>query len=163
MSNDIEKTILTTKTHPGIFIPAIIIFTIGLIPIIVYAISRSETFLIMWSIPTALCLWLAIKESLKALIQFTTTKVTITNRRILAKTGLLEKYSIEIPLPKVESIRIRQNILEEIMDFGTITITGTGGTKATLRSIKELNKVKTKINQIIEHFNQVTKTPEEPR
>ena len=52
----------------------------------------------------------------------------VTNRRVMIKVGFLTTHSTEILLSKVEAIQIDQNLLGRIFGFGTIVITGSGGT-----------------------------------
>jgi uncharacterized membrane protein YdbT with pleckstrin-like domain len=48
---------------------------------------------------------------------------------LLYKFGLIRRNSVEVLLTKVEGIQVNQGILGRILGFGSITITGTGGTK----------------------------------
>ncbi|MDO9301807.1 MAG: PH domain-containing protein, partial [Anaerolineales bacterium] len=84
-----------------------------------------------------------------------TTEFAITNKRIIAKRGYIHQNTLEMLLPKVESINVYQNIMGRIFDFGTVTIIGTGGTKESFKAIIAPVTVKKKINQIIEHYTQV--------
>ncbi len=45
------------------------------------------------------------------------------------KKGLFRRQILEIFLARVESVYIDQNILGRIFNFGTIVVSGTGGTK----------------------------------
>ena len=42
---------------------------------------------------------------------------------------MLVRQTIDIPLAKIESIDIRQTILGSIFNYGSLIITGTGGTR----------------------------------
>jgi uncharacterized membrane protein YdbT with pleckstrin-like domain len=57
-------------------------------------------------------------------------------------------------LPKIESVSVNQNILGRLLNFGTVTVTGTGGTMESFRAIIEPLAVRQKINQIIEGYMQ---------
>ena len=54
------------------------------------------------------------------------------SKQIILKTGLLVRQTFNMPLPKIESIDIRQSILGTLLNYGTLTLTGTGGTKMAL-------------------------------
>ena len=56
------------------------------------------------------------------------TEFAITNRRIIAKCGVIRRHSLEILLNKVESVRVTQPLLGMIFDYGTVVVSGTGGT-----------------------------------
>ncbi len=47
---------------------------------------------------------------------------------MIAKVGFIRRNSLEVLLNKVEGIEVDQAILGRILGFGSITISGTGGT-----------------------------------
>ena len=63
--------------------------------------------------------------------------LVITNKRVILQTGLLSKRSIETFLHKIESVKVIQGIGGSIFGYGTIIITGTGGTKEAFEKIKD--------------------------
>ena len=56
------------------------------------------------------------------------TELVVTDKRVIAKFGLVSTRSIEIRLDKIESVRVQQGLVGKIFNFGDITITGTGTT-----------------------------------
>lgn len=84
-----------------------------------------------------------------------TTEFAITNRRIIAKTGFIRRHTLEIFLQKIESIEVNQNILGRLLNFGSVTVTGTGSTKESFKAIKDPLTLRKYINQIIEHYTQI--------
>lgn len=69
------------------------------------------------------------------LIEFATSEFGITNRRVILKVGFLWRKSTEIILMKVEAVEVRQGIMGRLLGFGSITITGTGGSKDSFHNI----------------------------
>lgn len=61
----------------------------------------------------------------------------IKNKQVILITGVLVRQTIDIPLNKIACIDIRQSIFGSILQYGTLVITGTGGTS---QYIKLLNK-----------------------
>ncbi len=72
---------------------------------------------------------IAVFRLAAATIFFTTSEYGITNKRIIMKTGWIERKSVEVFLEKLEAINVYQSILGRILDYGTITVVGTGGTQ----------------------------------
>ena len=68
-------------------------------------------------------------------INSTSSEFGVTNRRVLIKVGFIRRHSLELLLPKVEGIAVDQGILGRILGYGTIIVTGTGGTKEPFRNI----------------------------
>jgi uncharacterized membrane protein YdbT with pleckstrin-like domain len=79
---------------------------------------------------------IAIVTGIASLIDFKTSEFGITNKRVIAKVGFIRRKSIEVLLNKVEGIQVSQGILGRILGFGSITISGTGGTKDPFHKIE---------------------------
>jgi uncharacterized membrane protein YdbT with pleckstrin-like domain len=62
------------------------------------------------------------------LLTWLSAEYAVTDKRILIKTGIVERDSMETLLSKIESIVIRQDLRGRLFDYGTVVITGTGGT-----------------------------------
>lgn len=65
------------------------------------------------------------------------TEVGVSNTRVLIKTGLFSERSIEVLLPKVESIGITQSVFGRVLGYGTVVVRGTGGTFETFDKIRQ--------------------------
>ena len=62
------------------------------------------------------------------LIDRWTSEYVITNKRIVVKTGLVSRHTLEMNLDKIETINVEQSIIGRLLGFGSVTIIGTGGT-----------------------------------
>jgi uncharacterized membrane protein YdbT with pleckstrin-like domain len=62
------------------------------------------------------------------IVRWLATEVGVSNMRVLIKTGLFSRRSIEVLLPKVESIGVDESLLGQILGYGTVVVRGTGGT-----------------------------------
>lgn len=68
-------------------------------------------------------------------IRSISSEFAVTNKRVLVKVGLMRRHSLELLLQKVEGIGVDQGILGRILGYGTITVSGTGGTREAFRMI----------------------------
>ncbi|MES2253751.1 MAG: PH domain-containing protein [Pseudomonadota bacterium] len=64
-----------------------------------------------------------------AWIRQTSSEFAVTNRRVIVKTGLLSRRTIEINISRVESVGVDQDIFGRLFNYGSITVIGTGGTR----------------------------------
>ena len=62
-----------------------------------------------------------------AYINYRTSEFAVTNKRVILKTGFISRNAFDMLLDKVEGIAVDQSILGRMLNFGTITIRGTGG------------------------------------
>jgi uncharacterized membrane protein YdbT with pleckstrin-like domain len=66
---------------------------------------------------------------LAAYIRQRTTEMAVTNKRVIMKTGFISRKTLELNLSKVENVAVDQGIFARMLDYGTITVVGTGGTR----------------------------------
>jgi hypothetical protein len=88
--------------------------------------------------------------ALGAFVNKKTSEFAVTNKRVLMKCGFIRRSSIEIVLTKIESIKVNQGILGRILDYGTIIVCGTGGTKDPFHEIASPLKFRQMIQMEIE-------------
>lgn len=70
-----------------------------------------------------------------ARIRVGSAEFAVTNRRVMVKLGVLQRRTVETMLSKVEGISVEQGIAGRIFNYGTITVTGTGGTHESFDNI----------------------------
>jgi uncharacterized membrane protein YdbT with pleckstrin-like domain len=59
----------------------------------------------------------------------------VTNKRLICKTGIISRKTLEMNLSKIETVNVDQSVLGRILGYGTITIIGTGGTREEFEDI----------------------------
>jgi uncharacterized membrane protein YdbT with pleckstrin-like domain len=74
----------------------------------------------------ALAVALGGVQMLRAWVRRISTEIVVTDRRIIVKTGLIGRRSVEMNLDKVESVLVDQGIVGRLLDFGTLVIRGVG-------------------------------------
>jgi uncharacterized membrane protein YdbT with pleckstrin-like domain len=55
--------------------------------------------------------------------------LSVKSTRVILQSGFLVRKILDIPLNKIESIDIRQNLMGGILGYGSLEITGTGGSR----------------------------------
>lgn len=120
-----EHVIDTSRVHWFVFIPGISIVAFTLYMASAEPIDGSGSS--FWLAVSPLIILVGVIMLLSALIAKLTTEIGVTNKRIIAKHGLLFRKTVELNLSKVESINVDQSILGRIFGYGTLIVTGTGG------------------------------------
>jgi len=72
---------------------------------------------------------------LRPILARLTTELVITNRRIIAKFGIISRSTIELNLSKIESIRVEQGLLGRLLNYGDVMVIGTGGSQEPIKRI----------------------------
>jgi uncharacterized membrane protein YdbT with pleckstrin-like domain len=74
---------------------------------------------------------------ISAISRYLTTELAITNKRVIAKFGLISRHTVELTMTKIESIQVNQSILGRIFDFGSLRIAGGGIPSAPVPGISD--------------------------
>jgi uncharacterized membrane protein YdbT with pleckstrin-like domain len=70
-----------------------------------------------------------------AYVVYSSSEFAVTDKRVIIKVGFIQRRTVETMLSKVEGIEVNQGIIGRMLDYGTIVISGTGGTKEMFRNI----------------------------
>lgn len=96
------------------------------------------------------CLLMSIITGISAYINYQTSEYGITNKRVLMKIGFIRRLSLEIYLQKVESVRVYQSVMGRICDYGSIIISGVGGSKDPFHNIPSPLEFRRRIQEQVE-------------
>jgi uncharacterized membrane protein YdbT with pleckstrin-like domain len=66
---------------------------------------------------------------LAAWIRQTSSEFAVTSNRVIVKTGFISRKTIEINLSRVESVQVEQDLFGRLLNYGTMIVVGTGGTR----------------------------------
>jgi uncharacterized membrane protein YdbT with pleckstrin-like domain len=79
-----------------------------------------------------------------------TTEIAVTDRRVIYKTGFITRHTVEINMDKVASVDVDQSILGRMLDYGTVSVIGTGGAQNAVTDggggIERLRRVASPLN-----------------
>ena len=56
------------------------------------------------------------------------TEMAVTNRRVLIKTGIGSRRTLDLMLSRVESIGVDESAMGRMLGYGSVVVRGTGGT-----------------------------------
>ncbi len=56
------------------------------------------------------------------------TEMAVTNKRVLIKTGLGSRRTLDLMLSRVESIGVEETVVGRMLGYGSVVVRGTGGT-----------------------------------
>ena len=62
-------------------------------------------------------------------IRQTSSEFAVTSSRVIVKTGFVARKTIEINLSRIESVQVEQDLFGRMLNYGTMVVVGTGGTK----------------------------------
>jgi uncharacterized membrane protein YdbT with pleckstrin-like domain len=129
-----EAVAHVTRTHWRVYLPAIVLLLFAIAALAASSYVAADLVLVPRIAAAALAL-LAAASWLPAFIGRWTTELAVTNRRVIFKSGLFRRHTMEMNMSKVESVDVDQSVAGRILGFGTVTIHGTGGGIESMRNI----------------------------
>jgi uncharacterized membrane protein YdbT with pleckstrin-like domain len=131
-----ETIVYSTKLHWLVYVHAILL---GIICIILVgaaiATNDNQSLSLALEIAAIIFALLALSAALRGFIRRATTELAVTDHRVIYKSGLLSRHTIEMNRDKVESVDVDQSLLGRIFGYGTVVVRGTGGSLEPLRNI----------------------------
>jgi uncharacterized membrane protein YdbT with pleckstrin-like domain len=80
----------------------------------------------------------------------------VTNKRLLIRKGVIRIVAAEIPIDRIESICCIQGLLGRIFNYGTLRVSGIGGSMPAFRMVNKPYALRRKIVNIIEKNKAIT-------
>jgi acyl-coenzyme A synthetase/AMP-(fatty) acid ligase len=90
---------------------------------------------------------------LMGMVRRNATEMAVTNRRVVIKTGLVSRKTIEMLLNKVESIEVSETAFGRMLGYGTIVVIGTGGTPEPFHKVAHPLEFRSQVQQQIEKLH----------
>jgi len=133
-----ETIVYSTKLHWRVYIQAILL-VIACIIIAGAAVATNDNqgISLAFGIAAVIFALLALSAGLRAFIRRATTELAVTDHRVIYKSGLLSRHTIEMNRDKVESVDVDQSLLGRILGYGTVVVRGTGGSLEPIRMISD--------------------------
>ena len=121
-------------------------FLMGIFLLLIYTALASEN-----AEHSGYALWSGLAILAGPLLVYFTNELGLTNRRIVARRGIFIRKTIEISLPKIESVQVHQGIFGRLLNYGTLVVAGTGGSKERIPDIPRPLKFRAAIADAMEH------------
>ena len=64
------------------------------------------------------------------------TEIAITDKRVIYKRGFINRHTVETNMDKVATVDVDQSVLGRLLNYGTVTVKGTGLSFEPLRRIE---------------------------
>jgi hypothetical protein len=106
----------------------------------------------MWEGAGAVALFIGLLVMVMGSVRRNATEMAVTGRRVVIKTGLASRRTIEMLLNKVETIEVTEPGFGRMLGYGSILIIGTGGTSEPFHRIAHPLEFRSHVQQEIERL-----------
>ena len=151
-----EKVQARARLHWLIYIWPVLILAVGLAGMMWSRQFNTSTATFVVLITGGIIALFGALKCLQAFVLGWTTELAVTNFRVISKSGLIERNTVEQILNRVDSIEVTQSLLGRVFDFGTVMITGTGVTHTPLKMIADPLGFRRAVHTAIENHPQAT-------
>ena len=130
-----EHVVYKTRLHWILFLrPALLVLLGTALGIALYRSVPEPWWL--WLVGPAIVL-VGLGFGLIHWVELMTSEFAVTSTRVIFKVGLVARYTTELLLAKVESIGVEQRLAGRLVNYGDITVIGTGGTHEVFRRVRD--------------------------
>ena len=125
--NDGEKIERSTKAHLApFFVPLCIALILAIIGIVLLIIDSMSS--VVYGVIVFIVAGLILIYGLTRLEYLLTTKIFVTDRRVILKSGIINSVTSELPLDKLSGITVVEPLLGKLFHYGTIIIESSAST-----------------------------------
>jgi len=76
-----------------------------------------------------------------------TDEYTVTNKRLVIIIGIISRRTLEMNLSKIETVKVNRGIFGRMLNYGDITVIGSGRTREPFKKIGDPMEFKKKFNE----------------
>jgi uncharacterized membrane protein YdbT with pleckstrin-like domain len=129
-----EHVVYKTRLHWVLFLKPVLVTVVGIILAVVLRQVADPPWL--WMLGAAVVL-VGLGWWLVHYVEVMTSEFAVTTSRLIFKVGLISRYTTELLLAKVESIGVQQGLIGRVLNYGDLTVTGTGGAREVFRRVRD--------------------------
>jgi uncharacterized membrane protein YdbT with pleckstrin-like domain len=118
-----ESVVQRARLHWIVFLKSIAVASVGV------------GLLFLQPIAGAVVIAVGVLMAIPPWLERLTSEFGVTSKRVIIKVGLVQRRTLELLIRQVEAISVDQSLAGRIFNFGTITLSGTGGVRETFNNI----------------------------
>lgn len=130
-----ERLLYSTTIHWVIYLPGLVIWLLAIAAIVVGNLIQPGLGRTAMVVLALLLTAIGFISVLRAWFRRWTTEFDVTDRRIVHKTGFIERRTVEMNMDKVESVDVNQSIMGRLFDYGEVVVHGVGESWEPVRTI----------------------------
>jgi len=153
--NDGENVVVSTRTHPK----ALLFPLLVLIVCLAFGVWLGSLFgdggdgiprLVLWVLLALVIAWFVVRP----LLEWLSATYTVTNRRLITRSGVLTRRGHDIPLARISDVAYEHGLIDRLLGCGTLIISdaSTDG-RVLLRDIPRAEDVHRRVNQLLHEIH----------
>lgn len=134
----------------GLFILAAAIAGSLLLVPLVPASTETAVLIAIWAVAVALL----VPVTLIPWWRWVSTTFTITNRRIITRTGILNRTGSDIPLARISNVSYERSLIDRVFGCGTLILQTSAEVPVKLDDIPRVERVHVEMTELLFEVSQ---------
>jgi uncharacterized membrane protein YdbT with pleckstrin-like domain len=161
--SDGEHVVISTRTHwKALVFPAVVLIVTCAVAGFLLAVlpSGSAHDPLMWAIVVVAAI-VIVWWTIRPFIVWLTTEYTVTNRRIINRSGIITRKGRDIPLYRINDVSYERDLLDRMLGCGTLVIAVANEEgNSVLYDVPRVEQIQLKITNLL--FSRQDSTDEDP-
>lgn len=122
-----ERVVVSTRTHvKAMLLPAAALIVISAVAGYLSSYPSGNARPLLLTVIWALALLVAVRLVVRPFLRWLTTTYTITDRRVLVRSGVLSRRAHDLPLARVIEVTHEQGLVDRAFGSGTLRLADAG-------------------------------------
>jgi uncharacterized membrane protein YdbT with pleckstrin-like domain len=153
--NSDEHVVVSTRTHAkALLLPAFVLVAVaglaGYLSTLPSGSMRGPLLIAIAAVAVLVVCWWVVRPFLV----WMTATYTITNRRLITRSGILTRRGHDIPLPRISDVAYEHDLVDRIFGCGTLIISDASEHgQIRLHDIPRVEETQRKVNAMLQSLN----------
>lgn len=145
-----ERIVLSLRTHvKALLLPALTLIVLAGLSGFLWGLAEGDAETpARWAI-VVIALVLFVWRVLIPFLGWLTTTYTITNRRLITRTGILTRRGHDIPLPRISTVNSERDVLDRMLGCGTLLLSEASDSEVKLYDVPKVESVSLTIANLL--------------
>jgi uncharacterized membrane protein YdbT with pleckstrin-like domain len=120
-----ERVVMRTTLHWVIYLPGLVALIAAVVAYFGAAHFQGALTIVLLAVALVLAV-VGLLAILRAWFHRWGTEIAATDRRVIYKSGVVSRRTVEMNMEQIESVEVDQTILGRLLDYGDVTVHGVG-------------------------------------
>jgi uncharacterized membrane protein YdbT with pleckstrin-like domain len=149
--NEDEHVVVSTRTHvKALLVPAVLLILLAAVAGFLGTFPSGKAAPLLQAVIWGLALLVALRLVVKPFLSWMTTTYTVTNRRLITRTGILSRRGHDIPLIRISDVAYEHGLVDRVLGCGTLVVSDASEYgRVRLHDIPHVEQVHLKISDLL--------------
>ncbi|MGH3508707.1 MAG: PH domain-containing protein [Nocardioidaceae bacterium] len=149
--NDDEHVVVSTRTHvKALLLPAVVLIVVAAVAGYLVGLPTGGAKKPLVTAILLVALVVVIWQTVLPFLRWLTTTYTVTNRRLITRSGIISRRGHDIPLPRISDVSYDRGLLDRLLGCGTLILSDASQQgRVSLHDIPHVEDVQLKLSSLL--------------